>query len=125
MIFDVKKRDSNPELIRIFSMLLIIGHHLIVHGFNVYVNDPYNKKEYGYKTHVCLFFYSGGRIGVNLFFIISGYFYINKKTISLTVVIWETIFYGILSAIIGLLSIKFGYVYIILVKKILIKKIYY
>ena len=90
-------------------MLLIIGHHLILHGFNVYVNDPYNKKKYGYKAHVSLFFKSGGKIGVNLFFIISGYFYINKKTISLAVVIWETIFYGILSAIIGLLSVKFGY----------------
>ena len=106
---NTKKRDSNIELIRIFSMLLIIGHHLILHGFNVYVNDPYNKKEYGYKAHVCLFLYTGGKTGVNLFFIISGYFYINKKTISLAVVIWETIFYGILSAIIGLLSVKFGY----------------
>ena len=40
---------------------------------------------------------------------ISGYFYINKSNVNLTIVIYETIFYGVLTGIIGILFVHYGF----------------
>lgn len=57
-----KPRQSNFELLRIFSMLLILVHHFICHGVE---GTPLNL-----LTGVDAF----AIIGVNLFLLISGYF---------------------------------------------------
>lgn len=66
-------RQSNFELLRIICMLLIIGHHIAVHGDysaaqNITAND-----------YVVRYFTTGGKLGVNIFVLISGYFMVNSK----------------------------------------------
>lgn len=70
-----KIRDSSIELLRIFSMVLIVGHHLAIHGGfdwsgNAMISVPH---------FWIVFLTMGGKIGVNLFVFISGYFLINSK----------------------------------------------
>lgn len=83
------KRQSNFELLRIMSMVLIIAHHFAVHGGYADIL-PIN----GYVVRL---FEVGGKIGVNIFILISGYFLIDsefsyKKLIKLIV---QTFFYSI------------------------------
>lgn len=61
-------RQSNFELLRILAMFLIVAHHYSVHGGWSY--------PYGFEMHK---FYAqslsfGGKLGVNLFVLITGYF---------------------------------------------------
>lgn len=75
----IKVRESNFELLRIIAMLMIVIHHFCFHG--VY--------EQGWNTNVTLLNHVnnlflqilnlGGKIGVNLFILITGYFFINKS----------------------------------------------
>ena len=104
-----KKRQSNIELLRIFSMILIIGHHFSFHGISTYVKDSLDINKYKKKVNFIFFFGPAGKIGVAIFFMISGYFYINKSNVNLTIVIYETIFYGVLTGIIGILFVHYGF----------------
>lgn len=60
----LKTRQSNFELLRIFSMLLILIHHFICHGLNSKLAPP----------DLIIIVDSFAIIGVNLFLLISGYF---------------------------------------------------
>lgn len=97
------KRQSNFELLRILSMFLIVMHHIAVHG------------EYGEVTSVnyavLRFFEIGGKIGVNLFVLISGYFMVNSefKFKKLVYLAAEIIFYSLLYFIILLSCGKVTY----------------
>ena len=69
-----KERNSNFELLRIIAMLMIVFHHFSVHGgFNYELTDiSFNR--------LWLYFISmGGKIGVDIFVLISGYFLITNK----------------------------------------------
>lgn len=66
-------RQSNFELLRIICMLLIIGHHLAVHG------DYAAPQNIAANEYVVRYFTTGGKLGVNIFVLISGYFMINSK----------------------------------------------
>ena len=62
---DIKKenkiRESNFELLRIISMLLIVGHHYAIYsGFAFTENISVNKL-------IVQFFAIGGKVGVNIF----------------------------------------------------------
>lgn len=91
-----KARMSNFELLRILSMILIIGHHLFVHSnFQI---------EYGINiNNIFLDFINiGGKLGVILYIMISGYFLVEskfneKKIIKLEL---QVLFYSILFLII-------------------------
>lgn len=69
-----QSRNSNIEFLRILSMLMILGHHFVGHGqFNwggVEVSVPY-----------CwyLFLFMWGKVGVNVFVLISGYYLIDAS----------------------------------------------
>lgn len=63
-----KKRDSNIELLRIVTMIMIILHHL-----SLFTNLRYDRPIL-YSIIVPL-----GKLGVTIFILISGYFAINKK----------------------------------------------
>lgn len=71
--FKLNERDSNFELLRIVCMIFIIMHHFAVYG--------------GYKIGSHKFFndfvfsllYSGGKLGVILFVMITGYYMIKIK----------------------------------------------
>lgn len=70
-----KYRDSNIELLRIISMFMIVAHHFSVHGGFEITSVPF-------VNNIWLqFLASGGKIGVNVFIIISGYFLISSKKI--------------------------------------------
>lgn len=66
-----KTRDSNLELFRIFAMLLIVAHHYVVHsGLMPLI-------EYDFPTAKALYFAfigCAGKIGINCFVLITGYF---------------------------------------------------
>lgn len=67
------RRNSNIELLRILAMVMIVMHHYSVHGFD--------RALCGYSPERFLLdgFWSGGKLGVNLFVLISGYYMINSK----------------------------------------------
>lgn len=68
-----KNRLTNFEILRIISMIMIILHHYSVHGGILEITS------YGINKYIAVFCYSLGKIGVNIFFLISGYFLINSK----------------------------------------------
>ena len=68
-----KERNSNLELLRIISMLLIIMHHYSIHGFSP------NILYYSSNKYILDFLSLEGKLGVNCFILISGYFMINQK----------------------------------------------
>lgn len=86
-----KVRNSNLELLRIISMLLIVMHHYSTHGFSQ------DSLSYSFNKYIIDLLYLGGKLGVNCFILISGYFMINsnftlKKLLKLLGEVW---FYSI------------------------------
>lgn len=84
-------RQSNFELIRVFAMIMIVMSHYIQHGFI--------QSEYiGNQTYIIISHFLGsfGQFGVTLFFLITGYFLIDKTPNfqSLIKIIIKTIFYS-------------------------------
>ena len=67
-------RESNIELLRIFSMLLIVSYHVIFH-LNI---DTLSINLIQNKVLVNFLMFNG-KLGVNLFMIISGYFLIKSN----------------------------------------------
>lgn len=93
---NIKERQSNFELLRILSMVLIVAHHYAIHGgFQL---DP-NVMNINKIIYYILVY--GGKLGVNLFVMISGYFLINsnfnaKKAVKLWIdVSFFSIFIGL------------------------------
>lgn len=89
-------RQSNFEILRIIAAIMIVFHHYSLHGF--YVLERSQNKLLG------VFCALWGKVGVNIFVLISGYFLINqkfkiKKILSL---IGQVYFYSILIMIINL-----------------------
>jgi len=83
-------RKSGIELLRIFSMLMIVGHHYSVHGgFSFSTNNITIQKLWVQWLSL------GGKIGVNLFMLISGYFLINSSNIKLEKILkfWGQVFF--------------------------------
>ena len=82
----MKERNSNFEILRIIAMFLIIAHHFGAH--TNWINGT---------TAVVKAFQVGGKLGVNLFVLISGYFLVSgkfklKKLIRLVL---EVMFYSV------------------------------
>jgi len=74
----VVKRDSNFELLRIVSMLFIIAHHLAHHGGYKF------GQLFNLDNFILTFFISGGKLGVSLFVMITGYYMIKAKDIKIS-----------------------------------------
>lgn len=96
----IYKRESNFELLRIVSMLLIILFHLVFYsGYNI-------GHTFGWNDAIFMFFMSGGKLGVILFVMITGYYKIRDKDISfrkLAGLELQVLFYSILSLIVFVL----------------------
>lgn len=67
------ERKSNFELLRIIAMMLIILHHYSLHGGLLTITS------YSINKYIGTISFVSGKIGVNLFVLISGYFLINSK----------------------------------------------
>ena len=71
MTSEVKHRESNIELFRIIMMLLIVAHHYVVNsGMLGEISMP----PYTWKQHFLYVFGMWGKIGINCFVLITGYF---------------------------------------------------
>ena len=99
----VNARNSAMELLRIVSMIMIVFHHFAVHG----------GFKFGTSFSITHFWYNlivmGGKIGVNIFVLISGYYLIdnNKKLFDVTKIIkfiGQTWFYSVGIYAIGILT---------------------
>ena len=98
----IKTRESNIELLRIISMVMIILFHYVYKSNFQYSNLTINVLF----TKSCWFF---GELGVNLFVLITGY-YLSKSKPSIKkiiLLILEVLFYNTLNIIIGY---KVGYI---------------
>lgn len=88
------ERQSNLELLRIFSMFLIVMHHFSVHG-----GIPLVLENQSISPNLVLgqFFYCFGKVGVNLFVMITGYFLITRlgKLSSFLKLVITTFFYSV------------------------------
>lgn len=71
-----KERQSNIEVLRILSMLMIIGHHFALHGrFNY---SQYNAQLVDVEK-VLVIFQAFGKVGVDIFVLIGAYFLVGRK----------------------------------------------
>lgn len=68
------KRLSNFELLRILAMLMIVAHHFSVHGGFDFSTDTISVNRLWIQL-----IQIGGKIGVNVFVLISGYFLVSAK----------------------------------------------
>ena len=66
-------RKSNLELLRILCMLFIVAHHFGVHG--QYGNMPLTP----FNAFIIQLLSAGGKLGVNVYVLISGFFLVNSK----------------------------------------------
>ncbi len=90
-----KKRDSNLELFRIITMLLIIAHHYVVNSdvLSVIRENPAEN-----ASKFLLLFGAWGKTGINCFVLITGYF-MCKSSISLhkfLKLVTQVLFYNLL-----------------------------
>lgn len=83
------RRQSNIELLRIICMLMIIAHHFSVHSGFDFSADPLSLSRVWTQV-----LWSGGKVGVDVFVLISGYFLVSGKSmkISKILVFWLQIF---------------------------------
>lgn len=98
----IKIRESNFELLRIIAMILIVLHHFYYNNIIIdYVHITRNEM-------ISQIISAGGKIGVNLFVLISGYFLINSKfnIKKLIKLFGETWFYSVAIALIAILGLK-------------------
>lgn len=104
-------RQSNFELLRIVAMLMIVLHHFAYHGGFEYDSTTLSIPRFWFN-----FIIMGGKIGVNIFVLISGYFLIQSKStnagINKILKLWGQVFfysgtiYAISIALGGSVSIK-------------------
>ena len=89
------QRSSNIELLRIVSMLLIVLHHYCVNsGFT----EVIDMKNITGNTLLIQFMAFGGKVGVNVFLLISGYFMIEgeRKYEKIYKLIFQVLFYSLI-----------------------------
>lgn len=91
--FTPKKRDTNIELLRILIMVLIIMSHYACHGGAYDMSDGLNK-------YIAAGLVLGGKISVDVFIMITGYYMVNSNfkfiriiRLELTVIFYSIAFY--------------------------------
>ena len=68
------KRESNIELFRIIVMLLIVAHHFVVNSGLTSATGPIYNSSLNWRTVLLLIMGAWGKIGINCFVLITGYF---------------------------------------------------
>lgn len=69
-----KQRESNLELFRIITMLLIVAHHYVVNSGLTAQEGPILSDPSSWKSIFLLLFGAWGKTGINCFVLITGYF---------------------------------------------------
>ncbi len=89
-----KLRKSNIELLRITLIMMIISHHIIVHGLGLrYMSSPNFEVEN--STYLKIILNSLFVVGVNGFVFISGYFGINFNVKRIISILVQAFFYSV------------------------------
>ena len=111
-------RESNIELLRIVAMLMIVAAHFAAHGaLKINSSEPYSAffKAPLFNQATAMLLIPGGKVGVGLFFVITGYFLgraDNKKIYGnisfLRKVLEPVLFYAIFISIISLVLFLTG-----------------
>lgn len=85
------ERNSNLEILRIISMLLIVAYHYTEHGFGTI------ELSYSVNRYMIGILSLGGKLGVSCFILISGYFMVRSQitVYKLIRVIGEVWFYSV------------------------------
>ena len=98
-----KQRSSNIELLRILAMGMIVGHHFVIHSNLVFPAGVTASRVFAHWLDL------GGKVGVDIFVLISGYFLVTAKEFrpGKALKLWgQVIFYALgLKAICTLLGI--------------------
>ncbi len=68
------ERNSNLELFRIITMLLIVAHHYVVNSGLLAVGGPVSANPLSWRSIFLLLFGAWGKTGINCFVLITGYF---------------------------------------------------
>lgn len=95
---NTKQRQSNIELFRIITMILIIMHHYVVNSGLISPESPVFKDGFSFKPILFLIAGGWGKIGINCFVLITGYF-MCKSNITLKKfckLFFEVMFYRII-----------------------------
>lgn len=97
-------RQSNFELLRIIAIILIIAHHIAVHSGFEYPTEVVSVNRIWVQ-----FLQLGGKIGVDLFVLISGYFLISSDKVKIhrALRLWLQLFtYSILLYVVLVVFVK-------------------
>ena len=97
-------RQSNFELLRIVAIIMIIAHHIAYHGGFEYPIEVVSINKLWIQ-----FLLLGGKIGVDLFVLISGYFLISSNNVKIykALRLWIQLFtYSVLLYVILVLILK-------------------
>lgn len=91
----VKQRESNLELFRIITMLLIVAHHYVVNSGLMDIDSPIATSPTSKNSIFLLLFGAWGKIGINCFVMITGYFMCKSKITAkkFAKLLFEVIFY--------------------------------
>ena len=92
------ERKSNFELLRIVAMLMIVAHHLAVHGVQhvLFSDQAYRAWAAGsLANRLFTFLFVPGGTGVAVLFMLTGYFLVEKQRASVLKVCLQTVFYGL------------------------------
>jgi len=88
-------RESNIELLRIVLILMIITHHVIVHGLGLLKIGDVSYQVERPSIYYQLFINSFVVISVNTFVFISGYFGIKFKLKTIASLVFQALFYSL------------------------------
>lgn len=80
------ERESGIELLRIFAMCGIIGHHILFHGilnqYGIGLNGVLYQSGPRINKLFVSFLFPGGDVGNAVFFMVSGYFLFSRTQMS-------------------------------------------
>lgn len=99
------ERKSNFEILRIISMVMIFIYHYCIHGGILEVGEYIPNK----LIAMLLFIY--GRVGVNLFIILSGYFLIDSKFRAKKILklVLQVLFYSVILSIFSVYKLQISF----------------
>lgn len=92
-----KQRESNIELFRIITMLVIVAHHYVVNSGLTVDGGPIYSAPMAGASIFLLLFGAWGKIGINCFVLITGYFMCESRITARKFVklLFEVMFYRI------------------------------
>lgn len=97
-------RNSNIEVLRIIAMIMIIGHHYILYGVMQMYDSSIAMQNYvqgsAFNRYIAQIMFPGGFVGVGIFFLIAGYYGIEKKISQIGSAFKKVLLYSILGMLI-------------------------